>query len=77
MIKGWDIGFASMRVGERAILICQPEYGYGAHAAGESIPPNSTLIFDVELLDFEDKVSVRGMTFRQRIDAVNAIFHFL
>lgn len=71
MIRAWDIGFASMRVGEHAVLVCKPEYAYGSSGAGENIPPNSTLLFDVELIDYEEKISVRGMTFRQRIDAVH------
>ena len=70
MIKGWDIGFATMKKGEHAILVCKPEYAYGSSSAGPNIPPNSTLNFDVALLDFEEKIDVSDMTFRQRIDAV-------
>eukprot|EP00420_Gonyaulax_spinifera_P008319 CAMPEP_0197924272 /NCGR_PEP_ID=MMETSP1439-20131203/95418_1 /TAXON_ID=66791 /ORGANISM="Gonyaulax spinifera, Strain CCMP409" /LENGTH=164 /DNA_ID=CAMNT_0043546687 /DNA_START=41 /DNA_END=536 /DNA_ORIENTATION=- len=50
VILGWDLGVASMRVGERAELRLKPEYGYGQSGAGETIPPNATLIFDVELM---------------------------
>jgi len=50
VIKGWDIGIASMVVGERAELVLTPEYAYGESGAGNSIPPNSTLIFKVELV---------------------------
>lgn len=58
VIKGWDEGLVGMKVGEKKVLTIAPEKGYGAQGVpdqmgGYIIPPNSTLIFDVEMIDIQ------------------------
>lgn len=59
VIKGWDKGFAGMKVGEKAILRCRSDYAYGKTGSPPIIPANATLDFDVELLGFGPKKKER------------------
>ena len=50
VIKGWDQGMMQMSIGEKATLTCTPDFGYGKNGAPPVIPPDATLVFDVELI---------------------------
>jgi len=57
VIRGWDDGVIQMSLGERAELHITSDYGYGPHGAGDVIPPNADLVFEVELLKINDQDS--------------------
>ena len=61
VIKGWDLGMKTMRIGEKAELILKPEYAYGEQGAGADIPPNSTLIFKVEIVQIDSRKAKKFM----------------
>ena len=50
VIRGWDEGFVGRKVGDKGVLVCPPDYAYGAAGAGGVIPPNATLLFDIEVV---------------------------
>ncbi|KAK1887167.1 Peptidyl-prolyl cis-trans isomerase FKBP4 [Dissostichus eleginoides] len=60
VIKAWDIGVATMKVGELCQFICKPEYAYGSAGSPPKIPPNATLVFEVELFEFRGEDITEG-----------------
>lgn len=59
VIGCWDQSFATMKVGEHAVLTCEAQYAYGEHGSPPKIPGGATLRFDVELLDFTPPAAVK------------------
>ncbi|KAG0004045.1 cytochrome P450 monooxygenase 9 [Entomortierella chlamydospora] len=77
VIKGWDEGVKTMKIGELAELVCAPDYAYGASGSPPKIPGNSTLKFEVELLGFQepaDNPTAKLALAKKKKDQGNASF---
>ena len=69
VIKGWDLGVEGMKLGEKRSLVIPPHLGYEIRGAGATIPPNATLIFDIELLEVTMPITLRELSPNDFIDA--------
>ena len=68
VIKGWEIGVKTMKIGEKSEFILAPEYAYGDRKVSDLIPENSTLTFEIELLKFEiPKKEISEMTYEEKL----------
>lgn len=74
VIRGWDVGVASMQVGEKARLICSPEYAYGEAGSPPKVPPNARLTFEVEVLNTRKRDKPKWeMEYEERLEKANQL----